>query len=227
MALDERPLRKDAARNRRRILDGAQALFAERGLGATLNDVAHRADVGVGTVYRHFPDKELLIDALFEQRIDTLAAIAQQGLDQPDPWIGLVLFFERSFAEQAVDRGLKELLLGASRGGERVARARAKLTPLIDQLIARAKASGALRQDVEGPDMLILWLMIGASVDFTEHVAAGTWRRYLKLMLTGLRRSDDQPAPLEPPALDDKTLQRAMQTWTPRGPVPARRDTQR
>lgn len=216
MTSGERPLRRDAERNRRRILDAAQALFAEEGLDATLDDIARRAEVGVGTVYRHFRDKELLIDALFEQRIDTLAAIAEQGLADPDPWNGFVLFLERSFAEQAVDRGLKELMIGTEHGRERVARARAKLPPLIDELIARAKRAGALDQDVEGPDMLILWLMIGAAVEFTEHIAPGTWRRYLALMLTGLRHRDNRPMSLAPPALDPETLDDAMETWAPR-----------
>src|SRR5579884_684684 len=77
MATVERPLRKDAERNRRRILDAAAELFTERGLGVTLNDIAHHADVGVGTVYRRFPDKELLIDALFEERFAEFVALAE------------------------------------------------------------------------------------------------------------------------------------------------------
>src|SRR6058998_191476 len=64
----DHPLRKDAERNRQRILDAARELFAERGLGVTLNDVAHHAGVGVGTVYRRFPDKEVLIDTLFQEQ---------------------------------------------------------------------------------------------------------------------------------------------------------------
>src|SRR5437763_16995374 len=88
----ERPLRKDAERNRRRILDAAAELFSERGLGVTLNDVAHHADVGVGTVYRRFPNKQLLIDALFEDRFADIVQLAQDGLDNPNPWQGLVGF---------------------------------------------------------------------------------------------------------------------------------------
>src|SRR5438270_6695856 len=89
MATIERPLRKDAERNRRRILDAAAELFAERGLGVTLNDIAHHADVGVGTVYRRFPDKDVLIDALFEERVEEMIALAEEALQDADPWRGL------------------------------------------------------------------------------------------------------------------------------------------
>ena len=81
----ERPLRKDAERNRQRILTAAGELFAERGLGVTLDDIAHHAGVGVGTVYRRFPNKEVLIDALFEQRIEAIATIAAEALDDRRP----------------------------------------------------------------------------------------------------------------------------------------------
>src|SRR3954471_24303008 len=93
--LSDRPLRRDAERNRQRILAAAGELSTERGLRVTLDDIAHHAGVGVGTVYRRFPDKEVLIDALFEQRLERMRATAEQALADPDPWNGLVRFFER------------------------------------------------------------------------------------------------------------------------------------
>src|SRR3954451_11539884 len=113
----ERPLRKDAERNRIRILAAAGELFAQRGLGATLDDVAHHAGVGVGTVYRRFPDKETLIDALFAQRIEALCAIAEEALAVPDAWDALAWYFENGSRLQARDRGLKELLACSTHGG--------------------------------------------------------------------------------------------------------------
>src|ERR1043166_2555480 len=82
----DQPLRKDAERSRQRVLGAARELVAERGLGRTLNDVAHHAGVGVGTVYRRFPDKEVLIDTLFQEQLDEWARIYTQGLADPDPW---------------------------------------------------------------------------------------------------------------------------------------------
>jgi AcrR family transcriptional regulator len=212
----DRPLRRDAERNRQRILQAAGEVFATRGLGVTMDDIAHHAGVGVGTVYRRFPDKELLIDALFEERIDTMVRVAEQALAEPDPWDGLVHFLERGVAEQAADRGLKELLLGTQHGRDRVGQARARLKPIVDQLIERAKSAGAVRQDFEGTDLAVIHLMLGASIDFTEHLAPETWRRYLEIVLEGLR---PQPRPLTQPALDDDELELAMRTW----PGPGRR----
>jgi AcrR family transcriptional regulator len=79
-----RPLRRDAERNRQRILAAAAEIFTSRGRQATLDDVAHQAGVGVGTVYRRFPDKESLVEALFEQRTQSLVALAEQALEAPD-----------------------------------------------------------------------------------------------------------------------------------------------
>src|SRR3954452_25004691 len=108
--MTQAPLRKDAARNRERLLAAASELFAERGLNVTLNDIAHRAGVGVGTAYRRFANKEEVIDALFEQRLQEVAAVAQESVQDPDPWNGLVSFLERSLDMQFGDRGLNEII---------------------------------------------------------------------------------------------------------------------
>src|SRR3954451_20998189 len=106
-------LRADAERNRRRLLAAAAEVFARRGLEAGLDEIARHAGVGTGTVYRRFPDKSLLIDALFESRFQDLVAVAESALVMDDPWAGLVWFLERSITMQQADRGLKELLFGA------------------------------------------------------------------------------------------------------------------
>ena len=90
----ERPLRADAARNRQLIIDAARELFAEEGIDVTLDDVARRAGVGVGTVYRRFASKEELIDGVFQQNFADMAAAADASLANPDPWDGLVTFAE-------------------------------------------------------------------------------------------------------------------------------------
>ena len=85
-----RPLRRDAEMNRQRILRAASQVFTARGLQATLDDVARQAGVGVGTVYRRFPDKEALVDALFEDKLQALVTEAERALEAPDSWTGLV-----------------------------------------------------------------------------------------------------------------------------------------
>jgi AcrR family transcriptional regulator len=208
----ERPLRKDAERNRRRILDAAAELFTERGLGVTLNDIAHHAGCGVGTVYRRFPDKEPLIDALFEERVSEMVALAEEGLANPDPWDGLVGFFERGLEAQARDRGLKELLLSTDQGRARAAGARERLVPLVGQLIERAQAAGALRPDIAHPDLAVIQFMLGAVIDGARDVEPELWRRYLEIVLRGIRAEPELAGPLSVDALTDDELQAVMQS---------------
>jgi AcrR family transcriptional regulator len=208
-----RPLRKDAERNLRRILDAAREVFALRGLGATMDDVAHHAGVGVGTVYRRFANKEELIDALFEDRIAALSQLAHDGLAHADPWEGLVSFMERGLEQQADDRGLKELLFDSAHGQHRVAHAREQLAPVVTELFERARAAGRLRDDVEGPDMPVLQMMVGTVVDFSREVSPELWRRYLTIVLDGLRARRDDATPLPVPALDEPQLDAAMGAW--------------
>lgn len=201
----ERPLRKDAARNRQRILDAAYELFAERGMSATLNDIAHHAGVGVGTVYRHFPDREQLIDDLFEQKIDEVAELLDEAVADPDPWRGISHFLEGNLELQAKDRGLRELLLGAAGGGfERISRARARLLPIGAHLVERAQAAGALRPDIETQDVPLIQLMLSSVIDVSHDVAPELWRRYLAIMLRGMRADPGPPEelPAAPPSLE-------------------------
>jgi AcrR family transcriptional regulator len=204
MSTVERPLRKDAERNRQRILDAAQDLFTERGLGVTLNDIAHHADVGVGTVYRRFPDKQKLIDALFYEHIGEIVTLAEEGLADPDPWRGLVGFLERGLDLQACNRGLKELLHDTPQGSGLVEVARDRLLPLLGALVERARDAGALRADIEPQDVPLIQMMIGEVIDRTRDVEPELWRRYLELVLCGLRADPDPAAPLsvEAPSVD-------------------------
>jgi AcrR family transcriptional regulator len=80
-----RPLRRDAEQNRQRILAAAREVYSERGLDVTLDDIARHAGVGVGTVYRRFPGKEALIDALFEDKVNSLLSLAEEALANLDP----------------------------------------------------------------------------------------------------------------------------------------------
>src|SRR5271166_288681 len=194
MATVERPLRKDAERNRRRILDAAAELFMERGLGVTLNDIAHHADVGVGTVYRRFPDKELLIDALFEERVEEMLALAERSLGDPDPWHGLASFLEQGLELQARDMGLKQLLLGTPQGCARVGGVRERLLPIVTALVTRARDAGQLRADIEPEDLAVTQWMLGTVVDYGREVRPELWRRYLYLLLRAIRA---EPTPAE------------------------------
>ena len=208
----ERPLRRDAERNRRRILQAAGELFTERGLGVTLDDIAHHAGVGVGTVYRRFADKEMLIDALFEQRIEAICAVATESLAYEDPWAGLVFFFERGLERQACDQGLKELLGCSAHGRGRVRGARGRLRRLITAIFDRAKAAGVLRADIEPTDAPLIATMVGSVIDRARDVDPELWRRFLAIVLDGLRPARDGASPLPAPALAEPALDQVMRT---------------
>src|SRR5437763_10522637 len=120
----ERPLRKDAERNRERLLTAASEVFAQRGLDVTMHDIAAHAGVGVGTAYRRFANKEEVIDALFEEGLRDVADLANEALASPDAWAGLVLFLERSLHMQFGDRGLNQIMNNTALGRDRISDAR-------------------------------------------------------------------------------------------------------
>ena len=208
-----RPLRKDAERNRQLILAAARELFAERGLDVSMDEIARCARVGVGTVYRRFPDKAVLIDALFEDRLETLVQIAEQSLERDDPWEAVAWFMERYVSVQVEDRGLRELLLSSPPGENRVERARNRIKPVADELLRRAQERGDLRPDVVGTDLALLQFMLAALVDYTGEVDALVWRRFLAIVLDGLAASRDAPSPLPRAPLDDDAFDTVVRTW--------------
>lgn len=206
--LNERPLRSDAQRNRLRILSAAREVFARRGLDASLDEIADAAGVGVGTVYRRFPDKDALIDALFEERIGEITAAARRASESSDPWEALVWFLREACALQARDRGLKQALF--TRGRERVEQARETILPLVTELVARAKESGALRPDLDPVDLAVLQLMVSAIADTTRQIAPQHWERMLQIIIDGLRTSREAPTPLPVAPLDRDQLATAI-----------------
>jgi AcrR family transcriptional regulator len=215
MALAQRPLRADAARNRARLLEAAKEVFAERGLDATMDEIARRAGVGVGTAYRRFRNRDDLINALLEERLDEFMGIVDEALAEPDPWVALTSFLERSMEMQAEDRGFKELQLQSADGRERLRVFRARLRPLVAELMRRAREAGELREDAVAHDVLLVSLMTGAVGDFSACVEPQLWRRALAIQLDGLRARRDEPTPLPVGPLDDEQADRAMIAWRP------------
>jgi AcrR family transcriptional regulator len=210
----ERPLRRDAERNRRRILEAAAEAFAERGLAVTMDEIADRAEVGVGTVYRRFPDKELLIEALVEDHLAEIVGRGEQALAEEDAWEALLGFLEHALVLQAADRGLRELLLTTPHGHDRIARMRERLEPLVYELVERAQAAGRLRPDARASDVPLVMMMIGGAVDFTRPVAPDAWRRMFAVVIDGLRAREDL-TPLDQPALTPEEVDQAMREWKP------------
>jgi AcrR family transcriptional regulator len=201
--------RADSVRNRQRVLDAAAQVFAERGLDATLNDVAARAECGIGTVYRHFPNKEALVEALFADRLDEIVALAEEANSIADPWMGFLFFLERSMELQVLDRGLRGVLLHSEFGRQQVKEARDRIAPEVGRLVASAKAAGHLRADFEELDVPMLINMIGSVADYTGEIEPGLWRRYLALFVDGLIGTRSSTSPIGSPPTEE-TIDRIM-----------------
>jgi AcrR family transcriptional regulator len=211
-----RGLRKDAERNKQRVLTAARELFAVKGMEATLNDVAHYAGVGVGTVYRRFATKEELVDAIFEEGIAEVVCLAETALQHSNSWDGLVWFMERQCELAATDRGLREMIYSKAYGGHGVECAREQLVPLVCKLVDRARLDGYLRVDIEHTDTPIIGLLAGTVSEWAGHVDPQLWRRYVALLLDGMRYHPDQK-PLGTDALDEDQMHAAMHGWDPAG----------
>jgi AcrR family transcriptional regulator len=197
------------------ILDAARDLFAERGIEVTLDDIAHHAGLGVGTVYRRFADRDALVEALFEQDIDDLVAAAEHAIAAPDAAEALFELFAYVTQKHVCDRGLRDVMLSSAYGHDRIARAKERMIPVVSQAIARAQAAGAVRADLRTSDFALLDLMVCAVAQYTETVNPELWRRYLRLLFDGLCVRRDAPSELTVPALEEVELTEAMRCWTP------------
>ena len=209
-----RPLRRDAERNRQRILDAARELVAEVGLDISHDDIARAAEVGVGTVYRRFPDKQQLIDELFDERVDQIIAIVDAAREYEDPWQGLYAFVSGNLELQASDQGLKELMLGNSRASELAQRAQRRIGPAVTELVRRAHESGQLRPDVGVEDFPLIQMMVGAVMEDARHIDPNLWRRALSLVLAGYR-AGPHPDPLPGRMASPEQIEQVLMHWRP------------
>ncbi|GAB1813054.1 TetR/AcrR family transcriptional regulator [Mycobacterium sp. MUNTM1] len=204
-----RPLRRDAQRNRQRVINAARELFAVRGLEATLNDVAHYARLGVGTVYRRFATKEDLLEAIFEDAMNQLADLAETALRNPDSWEGFVWFIQRMCEISATDRGLREVAFSKAYRGGRVEAARVRLAPTLAELVSRAQADGYLRTELSPTDVPVIGLLAGTVSEYADSINIDLWRRYVALLVDGMRvRPDQTQLPVD--ALEEEQLDVAM-----------------
>ncbi len=191
-------LRRDARENRERILAAARECFAADGVDVPVEEIARRAGVGMGTLYRRFPAKEDLIDAVLADALDAYARTARQFLAEEDAWAGFCGFLERALELHAENVALKDVLASGDHGAARLEAARRRLRPLLARLVARAQEAGALRADFSPRDMPIVFWTAGRVIEASAGVAPGLWRRYLGLLLDGLRAERATPLPHRP-----------------------------
>lgn len=201
-------MRRDAERNRQRILAAASTLIAERGLEVSHDQIAQAADVAVGTVYRRFPDKESLVWALFAGQVDAAASSARRALEVEDPWQALTGFLAEVLGALSGSRGLRELSAGSSHGRALAAYAREQIAPAVTELVRRGHAAGVLREEVTEQDLAMIPVMVGAVIRATADVRPEQWRRMLAIVLDGLRSG--HPRPLPGQALNDPQVEQII-----------------
>jgi AcrR family transcriptional regulator len=189
--------RADARRNREAILEAARMGFAEHGYDCQMEDIARGARVGVGTVYRHFPNKEALLDALVADRFDRLAEETAKALDKDDPWEAFCELMRWSATYQAEDRGLSEVLGSRPLMGEAAA-AKSGLVDLSQKLMRKAQRAGKMRKDLMVEDIPTMICGLSAVTGAADgSMPAMNWERFLEVMLDGMRAPGS--AKLPPP----------------------------
>jgi AcrR family transcriptional regulator len=200
--------RSDAVRNRAKLITAARDLFATSGVDVSVEEITRHAGVGMGTLYRHFPTKDELIDAVLEDAFAEIVRLAQEAAATDDAWAGLTSFFERLLELHAQNRGVKDIVALRGHGSHRAEAMRARLRPLLAQVVERAHEQGTLRRDFTSDDLPLIFWTANRVIDLTQDAAPEFWRRYLALLLDGLRPAAATPLP-EPP-LTRAQLTRAL-----------------
>jgi AcrR family transcriptional regulator len=209
-----RPLRRDAERNRLLILSAARTVFAQRGLEASLDEIAKEAGLGVGTVYRRFPNREALVDALLTDMIAGIERILDEAMAMPRAWDGLTHFMRSLLESQAEDKALRDVLL-ARKLHEQMEEDlfHERIQGAINGLVARAQHEGDLRPDATATDIGVLEIAAVGIVELTASVGPEIWRRYLSIILDGLRARPTGTTPLDQPPLDEDQMNLCMTGW--------------
>jgi AcrR family transcriptional regulator len=180
-----RPLRADARQNYVRLLEAATHAIGEFGPNVSLEEVAKRAGVGIGTLYRHFPNRQALLEAVYRDQVMVLFAHARELLATTPPAEALTLWLRALLTYNLTMRGLKEALM-AGEVSSQTSECKETLHAVGGELLARAQAAGAVRRDIETTDLLRLVHSIALMV---EPGAEGTARaeRVFEVMVAGLK----------------------------------------
>ncbi|MFF0093425.1 TetR/AcrR family transcriptional regulator [Streptomyces canus] len=200
------------------LVEAAHEVFTEQGLEAPLDVIARRAGVGNATLYRHFPSRAALVDAVFRDPLAGSMAAGEQARAAADPWDGLVGYAEAVFAVLATDRGTNDLTTTHLKGVESLQAVHAHNRATMELLLSRGREEGSIRADVTAEDVLFALAALGRAVpSLATAVGPEAWRRPLALLLDGLRASP-AVAPLPSPALTADELGDVLQGLGPHRP---------
>jgi AcrR family transcriptional regulator len=181
------PLRSDARRNRRRLLEAAREVMREHGLEASLGEIARRAGVGNATLYRHFPTREALCEAVFAEYGSDLERIRDRVLAISDPWDALAAWLEETCAAFADDQAFADLITHGMPQSPALNEVCVQGVALVQTLLDRAQRAGAVRPDVELTDVLVVVCSLQRVIPAAAEIAPDAWRRHLVIALDGLR----------------------------------------
>ena len=193
-----RALRSDAERNRRLVLEAAAEAFAEEGLDVGMAEIARRAGVGNATVFRRFPSKDALIEAIVDEKIAELLAAAERAAEIEDPWDSLVDMLEKTAALQARDHGFFQATEEFMLRHPDLLRRHRPVFEAVDRLVVRAQAAGVVRDDVTTLDLLGLVKGSVVCLPPSRDLRDDGWRRYLSIVLDALRPEAATPLPVPP-----------------------------
>ena len=185
-------LRADARRNLERILEAAAGVFAEQGLDASVADVAARAGVGTATIFRRFPHKDDLVAAVVERRVRELVAAAHAAADSDDAE-AFRRFLQHAVELRLEDRCFCEAEGTALAGRERLGAVVAELRTSVRLVLERAQAAGHVRRDVKVEDIPLLVAAVAHAGRLLGPEHPGRWRRYLDILVDGLRPEGATP----------------------------------
>jgi AcrR family transcriptional regulator len=184
---DTRPLRADAQRNLERILASARALFAERGPGAQMEDIAAHAGVGIGTLYRRFPTKEALVTELVRGRFQEFAVVAAECEQIEGPYDALATMMLRHAESVEDDVAFRLAMLNLNDfEWEGIEEDKGALNEIVSRIIERAQAAGEVRSDLRADDYGLMMCGIAATMHY-RNSEGNEWRRHLDLVLAGLK----------------------------------------
>jgi AcrR family transcriptional regulator len=184
-------------RNRELLLAAAADEFAEHGLDVSVADIARRAGVGKGTVFRHFATKDDLISAIVLERLNALNVVGEGLVDAADPEAALLEFLTVA-ARQRQQRDLSFLQEAGELDAE-VTRARALMFQLVHTLVDRARDRGVVRADITGTDVILLMCAPNHVTSYVPDAPPDLWERYLAIIFDGLRPEGARPLPQPPP----------------------------
>jgi AcrR family transcriptional regulator len=204
MEEEPRRLRADAERNRRRLVEAATAMFCDRGLDIGVGEIAQEAGVGRGTLFRNFPTKEHLIAAVVVDRMNDSVVRGRAALEASDPGQGLFELIDQSIGRVATDRALFDAIGDTWLTNDEIRAAHTELMGVLDALVTRAQASGAVRSDIGAVDVLMMIKGVCEAMRSFQHIDPGVGMRQLDLLWAAISAPGAQrPLRGSPPSIAD------------------------